>query len=78
MTSQIQNQSTMLISSIDSELIFDIEHLIMNYLKLNSFNKNCFSSTTIQISDSINTIQFQSYQSHTAFASKYFALLTDQ
>lgn len=78
MTTQIQSQSTMLISSIDSELIFDIEHLIMNYLKLNSFNKNCFSSTTIQISDSINTIPVQSYQSHTAFASKYFALLTDQ
>ena len=46
MTSQIQNQMTSL-SSLDTNLVFDINHIIMNYLKLNSFNPKCFSDTTI-------------------------------
>ncbi len=71
-----QNKSQMMtVSSLDSELIFDVDHLLMNYLKLNSFNQNCFSETTILISEEMKNILPQSYQSHTSFATKYFTLL---
>ena len=82
MTSQITTQ-IMTLSSLDSELIFDSTHLIMNYLKLNSFNANCFSETTIQISEEIKNLKNknispQELQTHTAFASNYFTLLAKQ
>ena len=82
MTSQIQTQ-IMTLSSLDSELIFDSTHLIMNYLKLNSFNANCFSETTIQILEEIKNLKNknispQELQTHTAFASNYFTLLAKQ
>ena len=74
-----QNKSQMMtVSSLDSELIFDVDHLLMNYLKLNSFNQNCFSETTILISEEMKNILPQSYQSHTSFATKYFTLLIEQ
>ena len=78
MNTQSQNQKIIL-SSLDSDLIFDLNHIIMNYLKFNSFNKSCFSETTIQISEEINkTLSPQEIQSHTSFASDYFTLLTKQ
>ena len=77
MNSQNQNQM-ITVSSIDSELVFDIEHLLINYLKLNSFNTDCFAETKIQISEEIKNISPQTYQSHISFASKYFTLLIDQ
>jgi len=82
MTSQIKTPIITL-TSLDSELVFDSTHLIMNYLKLNSFNVNCFSETAIQISQEIQNIKTknispQELQSHTAFASNYFNLLANQ
>lgn len=41
------------ISAIDDELIYDTNHILMNYLKMNNFSPNCFSETNIQISKSI-------------------------
>ena len=82
MTSQIQNQMTSL-SSLDTNLVFDINHIIMNYLKLNSFNLKCFSDTTIQMSEEISNIKSKNispeeYQIHISFASNYFTLLISQ
>ena len=82
MTSKIKTPIITL-TSLDSELVFDSTHLIMNYLKLNSFNINCFSETTIQISEEIQNIKTknispQELQSYTAFASNYFNLLANQ
>lgn len=82
MNTQSQNQ-LMILSSLDSELIFDTNHILMNYLKLNTFNINCFSETTIQVSEEINSIKnknipTQELQTYTSFASKYFTLLTSQ
>ena len=82
MTSQIQNQMTSL-SSLDTNLVFDINHIIMNYLKLNSFNPKCFSDTTIQMSEEISNIKNKNispeeYQIHISFASNYFTLLISQ
>ena len=78
MNSQSQNQA-MLVSSIDSLLIFDTYHILMNYLKLNSFNINCFSDTTIQVSDKVqNNMSSQELQTFTAFASNYFTLLANE
>ena len=51
----------------------------MNYLKLNSFNINCFADTTIQVSDKVqNNISSQELQTFTAFASNYFTLLANE
>ena len=82
MTSQIQNQMTSL-SSLDTNLVFDINHIIMNYLKLNSLNPKCFSDTTIQMSEEISNIENKNispeeYQTHISFASNYFTLLISQ
>ena len=77
MNSQTQTQE-MIINSLDAELIFDTKHLLMNYLKFNSFNEKCFTDTTIQVSPEIKNLPPQSTQSSTAFASKYFTLLASQ
>ena len=82
MNTQNQNQ-IMILSSLDSELIFDTNHILMNYLKLNAFNINCFSETTIQVSEEIQNLKnknipTQELQTYTSFASKYFTLLTSQ
>ena len=77
MNSQTQTQE-MIINSLDAELIFDTKHLLMNYLKFNSFNEKCFTDTTIQVSPEIKNLPPQSTQSSTAFASKYFTLLASK
>ena len=77
MNSQSQTQS-ITISSLDSELIFDTNHLFQNYLKLNRFREDCLSETTIQISSEIMNIPIQSVESHAKFASNYFELLKSQ
>ena len=77
MNSQFQTQS-IIISSLDSEYIFDTNHLLMNYLKLNRFNKDCLSETTIQISTEMMDIPLQSIEPNAKFASNYFELLKGQ
>ena len=52
----MQNQM-ILLSSLDTNLVFDINHIIMNYLKMNSFNPNCLADTTIQIAEEIINIR---------------------
>ena len=48
-----QQSTSIEITSIDDELIYDTEHILMNYLKMLSFSKNCFVDTNITISSSI-------------------------
>ena len=64
------------VTKIDDELIYDIDHILMNYLKLNLFSSQCFSDTTIQISSSIKNTSLtqEQIQSYNKFATKYFTL----
>ena len=41
------------LEKLDNELIFDIEHIIMNYYKINNFNSDCLKGTNIQIGQNI-------------------------
>lgn len=41
------------LEKLDNELIFDIEHIIMNYYKINNFNSDCLRGTNIQIGQNI-------------------------
>ena len=70
-----QSQS-MVITCIDDELIYDTEHILMNYLKMNSFSKNCFTDTNITISSSILNVNLsrESIQKYNQFSTKYFTL----
>ena len=67
-----------MIENIDNELIFDIGHIIMNYIKLNNFNSDCLKGTNIQISPNIlSNINNTEYTSNSnKFASNYFLQLT--
>ena len=75
MNSQQQSQ-TMEITRIDDELIYDREHILMNYLKMQSFSKNCFQDTNITISPSIlnTSLPPESVQKYNQFSTKYFTL----
>ena len=80
MTSENQSISIS-IANIDSETIFDTEHVLMNYLKLNSFSQSCFSSTNIVLTPEIkNRLQNlpQELNTYTSFASKYFTIFVSQ
>ena len=80
MTSENQSISIS-ITNIDSETIFDTEHVLMNYLKLNSFSQSCFSNTNIVLTPEIkNRLQNlpQELNTYTSFASKYFTIFVSQ
>ena len=67
------------LEKIDDEPIFDAEHIIMNYLKMNTFNPACLKGTNIQISQ--NILSYSSNQNYVQnsqkFASNYFNKLTE-
>lgn len=75
MNSQQQSQ-TMEITRIDNEFIYDREHILINYLKMHSFSKNCFQDTNITISPSLlnTTLSPDSIQKYNQFSTKYFTL----
>ena len=66
------------IEKLDNELIFDIEHIILNYYKMNNFNSDCLKGTNIQIGQNIisyiNDLEFSSNSNK--FASNYFLELS--
>ena len=66
------------IGRLDNELIFDIEHILMNYFKMNNFNSNCLKDTNIQISqNNAQNIQNPNLLSNSnEFATNYFLTLT--
>jgi len=66
------------IENIDNELIFDIEHIIMNYVKMNNFISDCLKNTNIQISQNVisNTNNPEFISNSNKFASKYFQELS--
>ena len=66
------------LENIDNELIFDTEHIIMNYLKMNNFNPDCLNEINIQISNNImsNKNNSEYISSSNKFASKYFQELS--
>ena len=68
------------ISQIDDELTYDLTHILMNYLKMQSFSSNCFSETNIQISPSIlnASLTQQEIENYNQFSNKYFTLLLSQ
>ena len=74
------NPQSMTIAQIDNELIYDTNHILMNYLKMQSFSQNCFSETNITISESIkNTALNQEIiQEYNKFSIKYFTLFSVQ
>ena len=79
MTTQTHT-SVITLSNIDSELILDTEHVLMNYLKLNGFKENCFSNTNILLSQELqNKVKFiiqdsKDINTYTSFASNYFTV----
>ena len=66
------------IEKIDNELIFDIEHIFMNYLKLYNLNSKCLKDTDIKISQNINLNIKNSeiIANSNQFASNYFIELS--
>ena len=66
------------IEKLDNELILDIDHIFMNYLKMNNFNFNCLKDTNIHISqNAIQNMQIQDLISKSnEFATNYFLALT--
>ena len=63
-----------IIEKVDNEFIFDIEHILMNFLKMNNFNSDCFKDTNIQVSQNINTSKLNSefISNSNTFSTKYF------
>ena len=67
---------SVILEKMDDEFIFDTEHIIMNYLKMNNFNPECFKGTNIQISQNIISIQKNiDIQNSQKFSSDYFLQL---
>ena len=64
------------ITQIDNEFIYDKNHILMNYLKMNSFSQNCFANTNIKTSLSISNFTFptETIQNFNRFSTKYFTL----
>ena len=71
---------SLIITQIDNELVYDINHVLMNYLKMQSFSKNCFSETNIQISQSIlnTSLTPELLQEYNKFSTKYFTSFSTQ
>ena len=70
-----QEQSQPLtITQIDNELIYDKNHIVMNYLIMNSFSQNCFSNTNIKISPSISnsSLSPEEIQNFNKSSTKYY------
>ena len=65
------------INTIDDELIYDANHILINYLKMNNFSPNCFSETNIQISQSIldSSISSEIKKNYIQFSNEYFTKL---
>ena len=62
------------ITQIDDEFIYDTNHILMNYLKMQSFSPNSFSETNIQISQLIinNSLNQKMIKEYNEFSTKYF------
>ena len=73
-----QHSQTFTVSQIDNEFIYDINHILMNYLKMHSLSSNSFSETNIQISPNVlNTaIPPEILKNYNQFSIKYFELLS--
>ena len=69
---------SLILGKIDDEFIFDQEHIIMNYLKMNNFNQECLKGTNIQLSQNIfSNLQIPNFlQNSQKFASGFFTKLT--
>ena len=69
---------SLILEKIDDEFIFDQEHIIMNYLKINNFNQECLKGTNIQLSQNIfSNLQIPNFlQNSQKFASEFFTKLT--
>ena len=67
-----------IIEKLDNELIFDTEHIIMNYFKMNNFNLDCLKDTNIQISKNIIPINEnpELISNSSKFSSNYFLALS--
>ena len=78
MNPQKESQS-LTITQIDNELIYDKNHILMNYLKMNSFSQKCFSNTNIKISPIISNSSFpaETIQNFNQFSTKYFTLFLE-
>ena len=68
------------IEKIDNELIFDIEHIIMNYIKMNNFSLDCLKGTNIQISQNIlSNMKNPEYTTNSnKFSNNYFLQLSNK
>ena len=49
-----------IVENVDNEFIFDTEHIIMNFLKMNKFNPDILKDTDIKISPNINIAKLNS------------------
>ena len=69
---------SLILEKIDDEFIFDQEHIIMNYLKLNNFNKESFKGTNIQFTQNIfSNLQIPNYLWNSQkFANEFFSKLS--
>ena len=74
------NPQSFTITQIDDELIYDTNHILMNYLKMQSFSQNCFSETNINISKSLidGCLNQERIQEYNKFSTKYFTLFSLQ
>ena len=65
-----------IIEKVDNEFIFDTEHIIMNFLKMNKFNPDILKDTDIKISPNINIAKLDSefISNSIIFASNYYFL----
>ena len=68
---------SLILEKIDDEFIFDQEHILMNYLKINHLNHDCFKGTNIQISPKLFSYPpNQDYiQNSLKFGNEYFGKL---
>ena len=65
------------LSKIDNELVFDIEHIIMNYLKINSYSPSSLSNTTIKLPSNVEILPTQNCTPIES-GTKYFTFLTSE
>ena len=67
------------LEKVDDEIIFDTEHIIMNYLKMNDFKQESLKGTEFQISPNLlfNLKNSNHNQNFQQFASNYFNKLTE-
>ena len=68
---------SVILEKIDDAIIFDAEHIIMNYLKMNAFNQESLKGTNIQLSQNLisNFHINNSNQNYQKFATEYFSKL---